>query len=78
MLFRSLVDERSRRAKQAFACQGTGRQRVEVMQEVTEDLIYELLGQILPSGAREYPGDLLELISYISRPELFPQARGKS
>ena len=48
------------------------------MQEVFQDLIYELLGQAFPSGAAVLLGDLIEPVSYIAWSEPFPQAGGKS
>ena len=60
------MDERSRRAKQALARQGAGLQRVQVIQEVVQNLVHELLGQALPSGAGKSFGEIIDPLSYIA------------
>ena len=72
------MDERSRRAEQTLARQGAGLQREQVIEEVAQDLIHELLGQVLPSGAGKLFGDVINSVLYIDRCELYPQAGGKS
>ena len=72
------MDERSGCAEQVLASSGTGLQRGEVIQEVVQDLVHELLGQIFPSSAGELLGDIINSALYIDWYELYPQAGGKS
>jgi len=73
-----LVDERPNGAEQAAASRRTGLQCAQVIQEVAQNLIHELLGQVLPSSAGEFPGDLIDPSLCIYRPQLPPQTRCRS
>ena len=73
----SSVDERSCCTEQVSARQGAGFQRIQVVQEVTDDLIHQLLGQTLPSGAGKSLGNIIDLVSYVAWCEIGPQVGGK-
>jgi len=72
------VSERSRSAEQMLARQGTGLQREQVIEEVAQDLIYELLGQLLPSGAGKLLGDVADSVLHVDQSEFLTQSGGKS
>jgi len=74
----SSVNERSYCTKQTLACQGAGLQRVQVIQEVTQDLIHKLLWKGLPSGAGESLGDVVDPSSYTAPCKPYPQVGGIS
>ena len=65
------MDEWSRGTEQALTSQGTGLQRAEAIQEVTQNLIHNLLGQVFPSAAGKLLGDFIDSVLYIDRYELY-------
>ena len=72
------MNERSRCTEEVFARLGEGPQRFRITQEVTQNLIHELLGQILPSCTSEPFRDVVDPPLHTARCERYPQAGGIS
>jgi len=73
-----LVNERLCCTKKTPTCQGAGHQCVQVIQEVTQDLIHEFLRKALPSGTGKLLRNIVDPTLHVVQCAFYPQAEGVS